>query len=211
MRYDYIVWDFNGTILDDLDLCLNILNVMLEKRNLKIVTKEEYREIFTFPVENYYKAVGFDFDKEPFSVLSVEFIDLYQKASLNCPYCPYIEETLKEIKRRGINQILLSASQKENLKEQVDHLGIGIYFDHIYGISNIYAKSKVDLAHNLRNRVGNDAKILFIGDSIHDAEVADSINADCILIDKGHQSKNRLQATNKLVVDNAREILKVLD
>ena len=45
MKYDYLVLDFNGTIIDDVDLCLNILNHLLEERNYKLESKfmKEFR------------------------------------------------------------------------------------------------------------------------------------------------------------------------
>ncbi len=212
MKYDYIVWDFNGTILDDLDLCLDILNTMLEKRNLKTVTIEQYRDVFRFPVIDYYKDVGFDFKKESFEVLSKEFVKYYQTASFNCGFCETVIDTIHTIKNTyNISQIVLSASKKENLDEQLNVLGIKDLFDHVYGISNIYAESKVHIAERFRERVGKDKKILFIGDSTHDAEVADAINADCILVCQGHQSKKRLLESKHQVVDYASQILKELD
>ena len=36
-KYDYIIWDFNGTLINDVDLCFNILNTMLSNRNIKTV------------------------------------------------------------------------------------------------------------------------------------------------------------------------------
>ena len=54
-KVENILFDFNGTIVDDLDLCLNLLNTMLSMCNHKKVSKEKYFEIFTFPVIEYYK------------------------------------------------------------------------------------------------------------------------------------------------------------
>ena len=63
MKYDYLVLDFNGTIIDDVDLCLNILNHLLEERDYKKVSLEEYKHIFTFPIKKYYINAGFDLEK----------------------------------------------------------------------------------------------------------------------------------------------------
>lgn len=207
MKYDYIVWDFNGTILDDRQLCLDILNKMLAERNLKTVTLEEYINVFRFPIIDYYRAVGFDFEKEPFSELGKEFIDLYQKQSFKCGFCVDSIETIIELKKTGVELILLSASKKENLDEQLEELHIKYLFDHVYGIGNIYAESKVHIAERFRNRVGYDKKVLMIGDSVHDFEVATAIKADCILVAQGHQAKHKLLEVTTNVVDTAKEIL----
>ena len=59
-----IIWNWNGTLLDDISICINAINQLLSERNLNLLTIEKYREVFTFPVIDYYKAVAFDFEKE---------------------------------------------------------------------------------------------------------------------------------------------------
>ena len=79
----HIIWDWNGTLLDDLDVSMEALNYVLEKENLPLVLdKEEYRKYFQFPVIEYYKKVGFN--KTPFSVLAKQYMDYYQPNSLSC-------------------------------------------------------------------------------------------------------------------------------
>ena len=57
----YIFLDFNGTIIDDVDLCLDLLNQILENQKKEKVSKERYKDIFTFPVQKYYELAGVDF------------------------------------------------------------------------------------------------------------------------------------------------------
>ena len=78
-KVENILFDFNGTIVDDLDLCLNLLNTMLSMCNHKKVSKEKYLEIFTFPVIEYYKKAGFIFPKDDFPKLANYFIEEYKK------------------------------------------------------------------------------------------------------------------------------------
>jgi len=75
-----IIWDWNGTLLDDMDICISSMNRMLSKRELPELNIDKYRDVFTFPVIDYYKAIGFDFRKEPWDVAAHEFIWLYLEA-----------------------------------------------------------------------------------------------------------------------------------
>ena len=59
-----IIWDYNGTLLNDLSIGVECINRMLTKRELPLLTTESYREVFTFPVKKYYELVGFDFNKD---------------------------------------------------------------------------------------------------------------------------------------------------
>ena len=82
----YVVWDWNGTLFDDVALCIQVMNGMLEKRGLpRLAGPEQYRQVFTFPVEEYYKALGFDFSREPFSQLAAEYISEYDRRGPGLP------------------------------------------------------------------------------------------------------------------------------
>ena len=211
MKYQYVIWDFNGTLLNDVELCFNLLNKMLSKRGFDTVTYNRYKEIFMFPVKEYYRLAGFDFDKEPFEVTAVEFIDDYQPMSLKLSLYPNTFEVLETIKNSETRQLILSASKIENLLEQTKHFGLDPYMDNILGIDTIHATSKVSVAKDwiLQNNV-DPKKVIFIGDTDHDFEVASSIGVDCLLIANGHQSKERLLKVTSNVVDEIKDVLKVI-
>ena len=210
MKYDYLVLDFNGTIIDDVDLCLNILNHLLEERHYKKVSLEEYKHIFTFPIKKYYINAGFDLEKYSFTSISNEFISLYQKASLNCKLYEGINELIDKCNNNRIKVVLLSASQIDNLKEQTDHFGLSEKFEAILGTSNIEAASKVESGKNYF-KDKQDKKILFVGDTTHDAEVASAIGADALLITHGHQARDILLKANPLkVIDSFKEVEDIL-
>ena len=205
MNIDTIIFDFNGTIIDDVDLCLNILNKMLTERNYQAVSKDKYLDIFDFPVKDYYVKAGFDFNKHPFSELAVEFINLYQPASLNCELYSSVIPFLENHKDK--NLIILSASHKDKLNEQIDHFGIRKYFTAILGTDTIEGKGKLDVATEyLKNNNLNPQKTLLIGDTIHDLEVATALGVNCALVAKGHQSKERLLKHTKNVFDDMKDI-----
>ena len=210
MKYDYLVLDFNGTIIDDVDLCLNILNHLLEERNYKKVSLEEYKHIFTFPIKKYYINAGFDLERYSFTSISNEFISLYQKASLNCKLYEGINELIDKCNNNRIKVVLLSASQIDNLKEQTDHFGLSEKFEAILGTNTIEAASKVEIGKNYF-KDKQDKKILFVGDTTHDAEVASAIGADALLITHGHQARDVLLKANPLkVIDSFKEVEDIL-
>ena len=87
----HVIWDWNGTLLDDAWLCREIMNGQLRKRGLPTLRAERYEAIFDFPVEGYYRKVGFDWKKESFEEAGTEFIVEYENTNrtfkitvLNC-------------------------------------------------------------------------------------------------------------------------------
>lgn len=203
-----VIWDFNGTILDDVSLCLVIINRMLAKRGMPILTLDDYRSTFDFPVQQYYRAVGFDFDKEPFPILAQEYMDQYQAASLSCGMREGIPDILKALRNKGVRQVLLSATKIGNLLDQVAFLEIGHYFDPILGLDDILGKSKRDMADNwFSSQPVLSAETILVGDTLHDHEVAQRIGCRSILLTGGHNSKSRLAVSGSLVLDRPADIL----
>ncbi|MCL1823032.1 MAG: HAD hydrolase-like protein [Oscillospiraceae bacterium] len=207
-NYSHIIWDWNGTLCNDTEWCINVINRMLLKRGLKTFKNiNEYRNIFCFPVIDYYKKIGFDFEKEPFEELAAEFISLYHSYENNSfKLHNHAEAVLREIHMKGITQIILSASETDNLLHQMSGFDIRQYFDEILGISDIYAVSKTEMGLDYVKR--NQLKCgLLIGDTEHDFETAEKLKLDCILIANGHQSREKLITCGVPVFNEISEVL----
>lgn len=205
---NYVVWDWNGTLFDDVELCIRVMNRMWEKRGLPpIPGREAYRQVFTFPVEAYYKALGFDFGREPFSRLAAEYIAEYDRRALLCPLRGGARAALEELARRGIQQVIASASHKKALEEQVGHFGIAGYFQALLGVEDRFGRGKSGLAADFLRGAGAAGDALFVGDTLHDREVAAELGCPCVLLAGGHQDRARLAATGAPVVDTLPQLL----
>lgn len=206
-----IIWDWNGTLLDDVDTCVASMNAMLRQRDLKELDHERYRQIFTFPVRDYYEICGYDFEKESWDIMAHDFMDRYFHNVTKAGLHDNVVETLKKLKQYGYRQIVLSAMEKNSLSNLISTYGISDFFDHIAGISDHYAHSKVDVAKHLLAKLEISANdIMIIGDTLHDYEVAQELACRCILVSHGHQSKQRLLASGAVVVDTLKEVCKML-
>jgi phosphoglycolate phosphatase len=202
-----IIWDWNGTLLDDAEICREAINKMLKVRNLTELSLDKYRNVFTFPVIDYYKEVGFDFTVEEWEPVAMEFIHLYLDALPTCGLTPFAAETLEKFRQKGYRQAIISAMEHDALLKSVTALGISGYFDFIGGIGDHYGGGKIENARNYFNQVGlNPEKITFIGDTLHDTEVAAELKCKCILVATGHQSFHRLQKTGLPVIGDLSEI-----
>ena len=180
-----IIWDWNGTLLNDMNLCINAMNVLLKKRELPLLTKEYYQEVFTFPVIEYYKKLGFDFNKEPFEIPAHEFIDAYHQGFNSTKLQPGVLEILRFCQSLNIQQYILSAMEQEALEKTIKHFNIESYFDELVGIKDHLAFSKVKFGKELilRKNLSTSSTYL-IGDSTHDYEVANELGIKCVLRSK---------------------------
>ena len=207
MKCTHIIWDFNGTILSDMQICIDSVNEMLSRRELETIPDiEAYRRIFDFPVIDYYRRLGFDFSKEPYEELAKTWINLYEKKFHRAKLTDNLSETLVTISGKGITQDIISACDERMLENQLANFKIRHFFRTVMGLDNIHAAGKTDIARAWRKN-NPCAKALFIGDTIHDAEAARESGCDCVLFSGGHQSRDRLISEKIPVVNNISEIL----
>ena len=211
-KYTHLIWDFNGTLLDDVAHSMECTNRMLRERGLPVIPDlDAHRSRDLFPIIDSYRALGFDFEKEDYyTVLAPQWVELYLAGEHLCGTQPGVRDTLARVKDLGVPQLILSASQRSMLTAQLERLDITEYFSEILGLGDIYAGSKTELAVAWRSR-NPDAVPLFVGDTHHDAESAEAMGADCVLYTGGHQSKKRLSEHGKPLIDDIADIIKYLE
>ena len=212
MKYKTIIWDFNGTLFDDMGVSIEAMNTVLARRSLAPISGlSEFQEVFGFPVRDYYSRIGLDFSKEPYEVPADEWIALYGEKMNAAPLMKGAEEVLSKLRDMGIRQIVLSASERGRLIENLTHLGILSYFDEVLGMSDAYARGKAEIAEEYAKRDRDGIfPALLIGDTDHDLDCARSIGCDCLLYSGGFMSRRRLEKLGATVIDSLSDIFKFL-
>jgi len=208
-KYKHIIWDWNGTLFNDVELCANIMNQLLKESNLPKISVSKYRDVFTFPVIEYYKALGHDVSDENWQKISHQFISEYEANKYNYTIYPDAKEVLTKIKNLGISQSILSAYKQDTLDELVAYFNLSEFFVELVGLDNIYAASKLDNGLKWMKKLGfKKGEVLLVGDTLHDCEVANAIGADSVLLSLGHQSKEKLNRCNIPIIDSLSELIK---
>lgn len=202
--YNHVIWDFNGTMVDDCQMAVDVVNKMLSLRSLNTVTVDEYKEIFDFPVKDYYLRLGLLDGDETFEELSIEYIDGYVSAIIELQLHDGLIRIMNDLKARNAYQYVISAAEDAGLKKFLIHLDIMDYLTDAMGIDDHYADGKTELGIRWMdiNKPSSDEKTIFIGDTTHDFEVAEAMGADCLLIADGHMSMDRLLVCGCPVVND---------
>ena len=212
MKYQHVIWDWNGTLLDDSLASAQALDRMMRNRNLGSVTLEEYRNRITYPVIQLYYEAGFDFVNESYEDMCEEYIRYYKENAATVALHEDAVGLLSWLRDRGVRQHIVSASEYGILVAQIAHYGIRDYFDTISGQKNNRGDSKEHLARELMASLCADPdKVLVIGDTIHDFEVANHIGAHCFFVTNGHCSEARLLATGAPVFPSLDAIRQALE
>ena len=204
--FRHIIWDWNGTLLDDTQAGVNAVNAMLAARSLPQLDVPTYRDLFGFPVRDFYRTVGFQLETEDWDAMAREFHDNFL-ADTTLRLHAEAPRALASLKAAGIGQSVLSASEQSILTAMLEDYGVSRFFDHICGVDNLYGHSKLELGKSLLARLGlAPDSVLLIGDSLHDHEVATALNARCLLIAQGHQSHARLAQSGAPVLDSLADL-----
>ncbi|HHU90551.1 MAG TPA: HAD family hydrolase [Clostridiaceae bacterium] len=207
MRLKHIVWDWNGTLLNDAEASCNAANELFKKRNLGSVSIDMYKDKIVYPVINVYIEAGFDFSNESYQDVCDEYIANYLNNSHIISLHKDALAVLKQFKNKGLKQHIVSASDREILTQQIQDHGLRSYFVNILGQDNNRGDSKTLLAEKLVSLVKCEpSEMLFIGDTIHDFEVAKETGMRCCLVSNGHCSEERLKATGVPVFRNLTEL-----
>ena len=207
----HIIWDWNGTLFNDVQLCVELGNELLISRGLPEMSYEYYREIFSLPVIRYYEKAGFDFSKESFENLGRIWMDRYEERKYECDLYGDVKDVLRKISDMGISQYVLSAYSQNDLVKIIEHYGISEYFSNIKGLHHIYADSKLHLGVELLKEIDTHPDhILIVGDTHHDFEISKELGVKAILFSHGHQNGKILKEFGVPVMDKHTELLNYL-
>ena len=189
---DHIIWDWNGTLLNDVQYGITLINHLLrEYHKPELSGIDAYHKVFTFPVKDYYAAIGFGDDI--FDEVAVKWMDAYMKDEGTCPLREGAVEITRLFHSHNIRQVVISASKLSNLHIQMASRPYFDFFDAPRGLGDIYAGSKIDIALDwMKTSAAKPENTLLIGDTLHDKAVADALSCRCILVENGHQSQKTL-------------------
>lgn len=210
MKYKNIVWDYNGTIVDDAKLAVDAENIVLQSYNKPPITLEYYLKECKMPILNFYKKI-FDFEYYDFKEIADRFFFQYDRLSETANVFPEVRRMIAKFSEKGCRQGVVSGFETARLTLSLKKFGLEKYFCFLSGSDDIECGDKSSRAVEVLKQYDFSPKeTLFIGDMYHDYETARKVGADCVLIAKGHQGGDVLRACNVTVIDSAEELENML-
>ena len=212
-RIEHVVWDWNGTLVDDARLCVDIVNGILSDLSIPTVSIEFYRDNFTFPVSSYYEKIGLPTKGDSFRVISEKFISEYRMRRDSRQLQEHAWAVMNELAEAGVGQSILSAGKLSDLTTFVDEFGLSPFVEPITGVSNIHADGKKGISQDHLDKISCEpSKILLVGDTVHDEEVSVHLGTQCMLFSGGHNSVEVLRTCGSELIDDLRLVLlRVID
>jgi phosphoglycolate phosphatase len=184
---DVVCWDWNGTLLDDATVALGAMNVVLHERGLPVVPDvDAYRQVFGFPVQALYARLGIT--GADFREAAGRYLELFASRVGQAPLHAEADAVLSAIGRLGVEQVLISATVADVLAHQLAPHAITGHFDQVLGIADAYAPSKTDVVATWLRSSGHDPRrVLMVGDTNHDEEIAEELALRFVRFARGHQ------------------------
>lgn len=210
MSYKHILWDWNGTLIDDVLNALACVNDMLARKGRNPITLSQYYEYVETPIIGFYRHI-LPPEELDFSEISENYHKDYARHIGETSLAENAEEVLENLKNHGIKQYIVTATHIDEATELTEKFGVKEYFEEILGPSDNLAQSKIQRAKELfLNRNIKRSEALFVGDTLHDYEVANALGIDCVLVSYGHQGRKLLSRSGCFIVDSLKEVEKII-
>jgi len=206
-EYKVIIWDFNGTLIDDIDAALASVNDMLTRRNLTAINFEQYASYVDTPIIKFYEHIFDDLYSMDFDIIAQEFNSGYDKHLPQNAVMKNAKEVLEYFNKKGKLQTVISATHIDKVTNRLAEFGLTEYFDKILAHNNLIAEDKTHLAIKYFAEKGiKPSEAVVIGDCVADYKMAQTLGCDCILTTQGHQSRKEFSETSAKVVDSLLEL-----
>ncbi|MBQ6552868.1 MAG: HAD family hydrolase [Clostridia bacterium] len=209
MKYDCVIWDWNGTLIDDMGVSLGSVNRILADRGMPPITEADYYDYIDTPITRFYERL-FDLEKTDVTQLLREFNVNYDALLDGGEVREGTRLALKAAADAGVRQIVLSAFEQNKLRRMLREYGVDGCFAAVLGADNIHCGDKTDRAREYFAAEGlSPERAVVIGDTLHDAAVAKAVGCACVLVRGGHQGDRELEASGVQLADSAADAVKL--
>ncbi|MBV7669075.1 haloacid dehalogenase-like hydrolase [Streptomyces halstedii] len=206
----HLVWDWNGTLLDDIGAVVGATNAAFAEVDLPPLTLERYRETYCVPIPRFYERLlgrlPTDAEWERMDGL---FHRHYTERRAACGLTEGVEELLARWTGAGRSQSLLSMYGHEQLVPTVRGYGIEPHFVRVDGRTGPSGGSKaLHMERHFAELEGDGVdpeRSVVIGDAVDDAVAAAHVGARAVLYTGGSHSRDSLEAVGVPVVDTLAE------
>ncbi len=207
--YQNWIFDWSGTLVDDLAMVLDATNHVLGVYGKPLLTKKEFQARFRLPYTGFYEEVLPDV---PLSELEDHFRAGFASSAasgVESPLLPHAQDFLKFLSQRGVRMFILSSMDARAFDEHAKDLGVKHYFEACYaGVLD-----KREQIHRVleEHHLAVD-KTVFLGDMTHDVETAQHGGIGSIALLTGYQSREQLlSVTPDYLIKDLSELRQILD
>ncbi|MCT8138106.1 HAD-IA family hydrolase [Anaerobacillus sp. CMMVII] len=159
----YIIFDFDGTLVDSKDLSIQVINQLAEKYQINKLSETDIEHLRKYSIAERCKAMNFPLYKIPFAL--IDFLLLYKDGTKQLELFPGIKELLTTLEKEDYKLAVISSNTEENIKQALHNNQV----ENINEIlaASIFGKDKV-IKKFLKNHRLKASEVLYVGDELRD-------------------------------------------
>ena len=215
-RIRHIIWDWNGTLLDDTWLTVHAASAVLEAFGRPgPITIDMWREVATRPlIDTYAHLLGMGVDTEQWESLARIWFDVYQSRFPEVGLNPMARLALDRAAAAGMTQSIVSLNTQTELSREVEALGITGLFTHVSGSCESHGPDRSPKSAEVHSQLADlgvdPRQALMIGDMEDDAREASEAGVRVVLVPTGDTSRERLLASGYPVADSLTDAVRLI-
>ena len=212
-RASHIVWDWNGTLLDDNHAVVAAVNVVCAEFDREHIDIEQWRALYRRPLSKCYAdLLARELSEQDWARIDVLYHEHYRELLDTCGMADGVPHALDDWAEAGGSQSLLSMWFHDELVELVTARGLHDRFARMDGLrTKVGGGSKaVHLRNHLEAQQLDPSRVVLVGDVLDDAHAAEQAGTDCVLVTTGVMDRKKLEAAGYPVVDSIPEAMKLL-
>jgi HAD superfamily hydrolase (TIGR01509 family) len=203
-----IIFDFDGTLADTIDILLSITNRLSTEFGFKSATKEELAQLSNLNSWQILQYSGISIFKFPLLIRRLK-AELHREVP-QIQLFPGIKEVLLELKKRGFQLGIITSNSRENVLGALEKNGLQDTFTFIYSGST-FGKHKV-INKWLRIENIHTEKVVYVGDEIRDIDAAKKTGIKVIAVGWGFNSPQALAAQNpNFLIERPQELIDIMN
>lgn len=202
-----IIFDFDGTLADTIDILLSITNRLSAEFGFKSATKEELAQLSNLTSWQILRYSGISIFKFPLLIRKLK-AELRSEIP-NIQLFPGIKEVLIELKKLGFQLGIITSNSRENVLASLETNGLQGTFTFIYS-SSTFGKHKV-INRWLKREHINAEEVVYVGDEIRDIDAAKKTGIKIIAVSWGFNSQSALAAQNPdFLIECPQELIEIM-
>lgn len=208
----HVVWDWNGTLLDDLHIVVRAVNETISPFGFGPIDADDYRNHYTRPVRDFYVSLfGRQIADDEWLLLNTGFHDAYFRLATTADLASGARDALKLLSDSGVGQSLLSMSPQDWLTKIVRRLGIESLFVRVDGLTNVDGGLKAPQMKRHLDRIEVDeAKVVVVGDTPDDVAAARHVGGEPILFHGGSHHLELLEREGVPIAETISEVVEMV-
>ena len=192
-HYENWIFDWSGTLVDDLAMVLDATNHVLRTYGKDEIGREDFRMSFRLPYAGYYEEI---LPGVPLEELEDHFREGFARSEasgVTSPLLPYALEFLESLQSKDKRLFILSSMDASAFDRHAVDLGI----DHFFEATYAGVLDKRNQIHLMLEKHALDASnTVFLGDMCHDVETAKHGGVASIALLTGYQNAEQLGAAS---------------